>query len=129
VRDRPQVERWRSLGDLAPPLVIFAVIIGSIYTGMATATESAALGVIAALVLAGLQRKLTVPVMLAVFEGTMRTTAMIMLILVAAFFLNFVMAGIGLTAQLNRVITGLIPTRAECDSLSITRGIPKSAKV
>ena len=100
-------ERWNSLGDLAPPLVIFCVIIGSIYTGMATATESAALGVIAALLLAGLQRKLSIAVMLAVFEGTMRTTAMIMLILVAAFFLNFVMAGIGLTAQLNRVITEL----------------------
>jgi len=99
--------RWRSLGDLAPPLVIFGVIIGSIYSGMATPTESAALGVIGALSLAGLQRKLTVPVMLAVFEGTMRTTAMIMLILVAAFFLNFVMAGIGLTALLNRYITEL----------------------
>jgi tripartite ATP-independent transporter DctM subunit len=99
--------RWRSLRDLGPPLIIFGVIIGSIYTGMATATESAALGVIAALVLAGLQRRLSAAVMAAVFEGTMRTTAMIMLILVAAFFLNFVMAGIGLTNQLNRAITEL----------------------
>lgn len=99
--------RWRSLGDLVPPLVIFGVIIGSIYTGMATATESAALGVIAALALACLHRRLTLGVMLAVFEGTMRTTAMVMLILVGAFFLNFVMAAIGLTARLNRVITEL----------------------
>jgi C4-dicarboxylate transporter, DctM subunit len=41
------------------------------------------------------------------FEGTMRTTAMIMAILIAAYFLNFVISSIGLTAQVNRVILGL----------------------
>ena len=46
------------------------------------------------------------------FEGTMRTTAMIMAILVAAYFLNFVITSIGLTTQVNRFITslGLSPT-------------------
>jgi TRAP-type C4-dicarboxylate transport system permease large subunit len=37
----------------------------------------------------------------------MRTTAMIMAILIAAYFLNFVISSIGLTAQVNRAITGL----------------------
>jgi TRAP-type C4-dicarboxylate transport system permease large subunit len=41
------------------------------------------------------------------FEGTMRTTAMIMAILIAAYFLNFVINSIGLTAQVNRLIIGL----------------------
>jgi len=41
------------------------------------------------------------------FEGTMRTTAMIMAILIAAYFLNFVITAIGLTAQVNSAITEL----------------------
>ena len=52
-------ERWRSLGDLVPPLVIFAVVIGSIYSGLATATESAALGVVTALMLVVLRGRLS----------------------------------------------------------------------
>ena len=39
----------------------------------------------------------------------MRTTAMIMAILLAAYFLNFVITSIGLTGQVNRFITGLRP--------------------
>jgi C4-dicarboxylate transporter DctM subunit len=99
--------RLRVLPDLVPPLVIFLAVIGSIYAGLATATESAALGVIAALGVAAWHRSLTVRMLLHAFEGTMRTTAMIMAILVAAYFLNFVISSIGLTAQVNRLITSL----------------------
>jgi len=99
--------RWRSLPDLVPPLVIFLAVIGSIYAGLATATESAALGVIAALGVAAWHRRLTLAVLRAALEGTMRTTAMIMAILIAAYFLNFVITSIGLTAQVNRFITSL----------------------
>ena len=100
-------ERIRALPDLIPPLLIFLAVIGSIYAGLATATESAALGVIAALGVAAWHRRLTVRMLLHAFEGTMRTTAMIMAILIAAYFLNFVISSIGLTAQVNRLVTGL----------------------
>jgi len=100
-------QRVRALPDLIPPLVIFLAVIGSIYAGLATATESAALGVIAALGVAAWHRSLTLRVLLQAFEGTMRTTAMIMAILIAAYFLNFVISSIGLTAQVNRFVTGL----------------------
>ena len=100
-------QRIRALPDLIPPLVIFLSVIGSIYGGWATATESAALGVIAAVGIAAWNRRLTMRVMLQAFEGTMRTTAMIMAILIAAYFLNFVFASIGLTTQVNKFITGL----------------------
>ncbi len=99
--------RWRSLPDLIPPLLIFIAVIGSIYAGLATATESAALGVLAALGVAAWRRRLTWIVLGQAFEGTMRTTAMIMAILIAAYFLNFVITSIGLTAQVNRAITAL----------------------
>jgi tripartite ATP-independent transporter DctM subunit len=99
--------RIRALPDLIPPLVIFLAVIGSIYAGLATATESAALGVIAALGVAAWHRRLSVRMLLHAFEGTMRTTAMIMAILIAAYFLNFVISSIGLTAQVNRLVTAM----------------------
>jgi tripartite ATP-independent transporter DctM subunit len=99
--------RIRSLPNLIPPILIFIVVIGSIYSGIATPTESAALGVLAALALVAWRRRLTISMLLLALEGTMRTTAMIMAILVAAYFLNFVINIIGLTAQVNAMITGL----------------------
>ena len=99
--------RIRSLPDLIPPILIFIVVIGSIYAGIATPTESAALGVLAALALVAWRRRLTISMLRLALEGTMRTTAMIMAILVAAYFLNFVINIIGLTAQVNAMITGL----------------------
>ncbi len=99
--------RWRSLPDLLPPLLIFLAVVGSIYAGLATATESAALGVLAALAVAAWKRRLTWAVLRGSLEGTMRTTAMIMAILIAAYFLNFVITSIGLTATVNRAITAL----------------------
>ena len=85
------------LPHLLPPVFIFLVVVGSIYAGWATPTEAASLGVIAALILAAWERRLSLAMLRAVAEGTMRTTAMIMLIIMAAQFLNFVLAAIGLT--------------------------------
>ncbi len=102
---------WRSrlysLKDLVAPLFIFFVVVGSIYAGWATPTEAASLGVLAALVLAAVERRLNWTMMRAVLEGTMRTTAMIMLIIMAAQFLNFVLASIGFTDGIGKLIEGL----------------------
>ncbi len=104
-------QRWASLPDLLPPFIIFVVVIGSIYGGLATPTESAALGVIIALGLAAWRRRLTWTMMRDALEGTMRSTAMIMAILLGAYFLNFVISSIGLAAQVNAFVTdiGLTP--------------------
>ncbi|MGH8740498.1 MAG: TRAP transporter large permease [Burkholderiales bacterium] len=106
-------QRIRALPDLLPPLAIFLAVIGSIYAGWATATESAALGVIAALGVAAVRRKLTLRMLGHALEGSMRTSAMIMAILIAAYFLNFVITSIGLTAQVNRYVTRLGLTPAQ----------------
>lgn len=100
-------ERIKSLVDLIPVFLIFAVVIGSIYTGIATPTESAALGVLFSLGLAWVNRAISLDFMKEVFEGTMRTTAMIMLILIAANFLNFVLDSIGLAEQLTEFVHSL----------------------
>jgi tripartite ATP-independent transporter DctM subunit len=100
-------ERIRSLPALLPPLGIFVIVIGSIYAGIATPTESAAFGVLAALALAAWNRQLKLSVLKVAIEGTMRTTSMILLIFIAAFFLNVVIAAVGLTTEINRLILEL----------------------
>jgi C4-dicarboxylate transporter, DctM subunit len=80
---------------------------GSIYAGWATPTEAASLGVVASLGLAAWKRRLTLRMLRLAVEGTMRSTSMVMLIILAAIFLNFVLATVGLTQQLTDFITGL----------------------
>jgi tripartite ATP-independent transporter DctM subunit len=99
--------RLSGLKDLLPVLLIFGVVIGSIYAGLATPTESAALGVIASLLLAWRYDAISLAFFKNVMEGTMRTTAMIMLILLAANFLNFVLDGIGLAEALSEFVNNL----------------------
>ncbi|MDA4847844.1 TRAP transporter large permease [Hoeflea poritis] len=100
-------EKISALPDLVPPLGIFILVIGSIYAGWATASESAALGVIAALGLTAYKKRLNLNVLQAAVEGTFRITGMTMLIVVGAFFLNFVLSSIGLTGQLVQFIQQL----------------------
>ena len=100
-------ERLACLPDLLPPLAIFALVIGSIYSGFATASESAALGVLSALGLGLWRRAITWQSLGQAFEATLRTTGMIMFITLSAFFLNFVLASIGLTTTLVHFVTDL----------------------
>lgn len=97
-------QRFRSLPDLLPPLGIFLAVIGSIYAGWATPTESASLGVCAALVVAAMFRRLSLPMLCEAILGTMRTTGLIFLVLVAAWFLNFVLSSVGITETLNEFV-------------------------
>jgi tripartite ATP-independent transporter DctM subunit len=99
--------RLRGLPHLAPPLGLFLVVVGSIYVGLATPTEAAALGLMATLGLVAINGKLSVPVLLSAFEGTVRTTCMVLLIVLAAFFLNLVMVSIGLVEAITNGILGL----------------------
>lgn len=100
-------ERFRSLLHLGPPLMLFCLVVGSIYMGFATPTEAASLGVIATLGLTIVRRRLSIEVLLRTFEGTVRTTSMVMLIVVAALFLNFVLATLGLTNMIVHAVTSL----------------------
>ncbi|MBY5983244.1 TRAP transporter large permease [Halomonas sp. DP5Y7-2] len=103
----PLAQRLRSLVDLLPPAFVFAIVIGSIYSGWATPTEAAALGVIAALVLAAINRKLSLTMLHECFLSMARTTAMIMLIIAAAFFLNYIVGILGIPFALTQWVSEL----------------------
>ena len=100
-------ERMRALIHLGPPLGLFLLVVGSIYAGFATPTEASALGVMGALALVVIRGRLSIDVLLRSFESTVRTTAMVMLIVLMAFFLNFVMSTIGLTDLATQAVKGL----------------------
>jgi tripartite ATP-independent transporter DctM subunit len=100
-------QRMASLKHLIPPLFIFLLVVGSIYAGLATPTEAAALGVVGALILAAWERKLSFTMLRDVLEGTMKATAMIMLIVLGAAFLNFIMSGTGLTTAVTNTVAHL----------------------
>ena len=99
-------ERIRSLGQLVPIFVLFGVVIGSIYAGWATPTESAAIGVVMAAIIAGFGDGLSRGAIAQALEGTIRISAMIMLVIVGAYFLNFAMTSAGLGRQLSALIGG-----------------------
>ncbi|WP_269497010.1 TRAP transporter large permease [Castellaniella sp. S9] len=99
--------RVRSLVQLVPPIGIFLLVVGSIYAGIATPTEAAALGVVGALILALFQGRLGWGMLRDALEGTMKSSAMIMLIVIGAAFLNFIMSATGLTDALISTISGL----------------------
>lgn len=102
---------WRArlagLPHLLPPLMLFCVVVGSIYLGVATPTEASALGLMATLGLVAINGQLSLSVLLSAFEGTVRTTCMIMLIVLSAFFLNLVMVSIGLVDTITSSILDL----------------------
>lgn len=90
----------KRLADLLPVLCLIGAVIGSIYSGVATATEAAALGVVGAIVLSVVQRSFTWDGFGASIMGSVRTTAMIMLILMGAGFLSLAMGFTGIPRAL-----------------------------
>jgi tripartite ATP-independent transporter DctM subunit len=103
----PLRERLARLVDLLPPASIFVAVMGTIYLGWATPTESAAIGVIVALALAAAYRKLSWAMLHECFVSTVSVTAMIMLIAASAFFLNFVLGLMGVPQALASYVKSL----------------------
>ena len=103
----PLRERLRLMVHLVPPLVIFGIVMGSLYTGFATATESAALGVVVALFFTWKAGRLSWSMLETCFLQTARTTGMIMLIMAAAFVLNLLISLSGVAETMTKSVTSL----------------------
>ena len=92
---------------LLPLILLVVSVIGSMYAGIATATEAAAFGVIGSLVLAASQGSLTIATFSDSLMGAVRTSAMIALILMGAAFLSLSMGFTGLPRALAEWIAAL----------------------
>ncbi len=109
----PLIEKLRSLGQVGPVAILIVVVLGSMYLGIVTPTEAAALGSTVSLGLAALARGLTWQALRMAFQETVRTTSMVMLIIILAAVFSHVIALIGAPKALFSAITGLgLPTGA-----------------
>jgi tripartite ATP-independent transporter DctM subunit len=107
------VEKLAGLRHIVPPVVLFLGVVGSIYAGFATPTEAASIGVILALAMAATRGTLTLRMLRDAFEGTIRTTAMIVLIVLAAMLLNIVIGFLGVIQAASSWVSGLGLTPVE----------------
>jgi C4-dicarboxylate transporter, DctM subunit len=92
---------------LIPVVMLIALVLGSIYVGVATATEAAAFGVVGSLAISAAQRSLTRRTFADSLMGATRLYCMIALILSGAAFLTLAMGYIGLPRHLAEWIGGL----------------------
>ena len=99
------LDKLRSLYEVAPVALLIVVVLGSMYLGIVTPTEAAALGSFVSLLLAAVLRTLTWKALREAFYATIRTTSMVMLIIIFASMFSHVMALIGTPkALLNLVL-------------------------
>ena len=109
----PFVEKFKRLRLLLPTVLLIIAVIGSIYTGVATATEAATLGVVGSLLVAFFSGSLTWANFKESLYGATRTSCMIGFIIAAAAFLSVVMGYAGIPArarELDRHASGSRPT-------------------
>ncbi|SDE80328.1 TRAP transporter large permease [Limimaricola pyoseonensis] len=100
-------QRIASLADLLPILGLFVAIVGSIYAGWATPTEAAAIGVAIALLIAAQQKALSLSMLRDALRGAVRTSAMVMLVVIGAYVLNYVLTAAGVSRALQNMLEGL----------------------
>ena len=100
-------EKMHASRHLIPVVGLIALVLGSIYVGIATATEAAALGVAGALALSWIQGSMSAKVFWQSLMGATRLYCMIALILAGAAFLTLSMGYIGLPRRLAEFIASL----------------------
>ena len=100
-------EKIKRSKQLLPVILLILAVIGSIYTGIATATEAAALGVVGALILSYLQKSLNLETFRRSLLGATKTSCMIAFILAGSSFLSLAMGFTGLPRNLAIWIQGM----------------------
>ncbi|MBE2257423.1 MAG: TRAP transporter large permease subunit [Candidatus Accumulibacter sp.] len=101
------VEKLAASRNLIPVVLLIVAVLGSIYAGVATATEAAGLGVVGSLLIALAQRSLSWPNFRDSLMGATRLYCMIALILSGSSFLTLAMGYIGLPRQLAEWVASL----------------------
>jgi len=93
-------QKIKQSGQLIPVIVLILSVIGSIYVGIATATEAASLGVVGALILSFFQKSLNKETFKLSLLGATKTSCMIAFILAGSAFLSLAMGFTGLPRNL-----------------------------
>jgi C4-dicarboxylate transporter DctM subunit len=103
----PFVDRLKALKELAPAIFLICAVLGSMYGGIATPSESAAVGVLGAVIVAALQGGLTLKGMRDIAIGAVLTCSMIAMILLGASILGSAAAFLGIPRAVAGFVAGL----------------------
>lgn len=107
VRIATAAEFLTSIRELGPAVFLILCVLGSMYGGLATPSEAAAVGVLGALIVAGIQRELSLPALKAIAIGSVQTCAMIALIVLGASILGSAAAFLGIPAAVAGFVSSL----------------------
>jgi tripartite ATP-independent transporter DctM subunit len=107
VRIATAAEFLTSIRELGPAVFLILCVLGSMYGGFATPSEAAAVGVLGALIVAGIQRELSIPALKAIAIGSVQTCAMIALIVLGASILGSAAAFLGIPAAVAEFVKSL----------------------
>ena len=107
IRVASAAEYMSSLRELGPAVFLILCVLGSMYGGIATPSEAAGVGVLGALIVAGLQRALSLDVLRAIAIGAVQTCAMIALIVIGASILGSAAAFLGIPGAVAEFVSGL----------------------
>ncbi len=99
--------RTRVFKALVPPLFLMVAVLGSIFAGIASPTEAAAVGAVGATLLTVMQGKFNMETLMAVMKGTTNLTCMVFIILVGATTLGLVFRGLDGDSLVRHLITSL----------------------
>lgn len=94
-QDVEEINTIKILLTLFPPLILILAVLGSIFFGIASPTESAAVGAIGALILAILHKRLTMNNLKEAMQQTTKLTSMVFMILIGATAFGLVFRGMG----------------------------------
>ena len=100
-------EYLTSIRELGPVVFLILCVLGSMYGGFATPSEAAGVGVLGALIVAGLQGELRGPALRAIAIGSVQTCAMIALIVLGASILGSAAAFLGIPAAVAEFVSSL----------------------
>jgi len=114
-KDLPQsfLTKMKHCRGLFFPLLLIFSVLSSIYSGIATATQAAAIGVVGALLISTLKGSLTRETLIASILGASKTTTMIMLILAGSAFLSVAMGFTGIPGMLVMSVAELSLSQTE----------------
>ena len=86
---------WQLIQSVLPPIALIVAVLGSIFFGIATPTEAGVIGAVGAMLLAALNGGFSRSQLSSVCESTMRTTSMVMAILMGSTAFSLVFRGVG----------------------------------
>ena len=105
--DKSEKSIGKSLMQILPAIVLIFVVLGSMYTGLATPTESAGVGAVGAFIIIVFLRRCNIPLFREVLRATAKTSTMILFMAICGLFLSYVVSYLGIAQNIANAITSL----------------------